>query len=332
MSISLLLLFSLIQTGVSEPDNITWVESPNFSNRPAGQDIDSIVIHTTEGSTSAAGTISWFQNPSSNVSAHYIIGYDGDITQMVALNKKSWHATYYNSRSIGIEIAGKSYDPGTWGEKNYEALINLVVWLCSKYDIPALQPSGNAYDYPGNKINVPGIVGHGQLQPWNKVDPGPYFEWEDFIEEVQEKLDNGASLSPPTGLTATSTTGGGIKFKWNPVSNANLYQVTVAENSQDLTAMAASAKVLYVGGNTSYTWNSGITPPTYVWSVTAMNNYKTATTILTPTGTYTLQGEADDTNCSAELASHTTILISSFALLGLVLLLAGLLLHKKSLV
>ena len=111
MNLSLTIALFLFQSGISEPENITWVPSPNCTDRPAGQVIDAIVIHTTDGSTSAAGTISWFQNPNSNVSGHYIIDHEGDFFQMVALNKRAWHATYYNGRSIGIEIAGKSDDP-----------------------------------------------------------------------------------------------------------------------------------------------------------------------------------------------------------------------------
>ncbi len=325
----LISLILALQSGITEPDNITWIESPNFSNRPPGQTIDAIVIHTTEGSTNPQGTISWFQNPSSNVSAHYVIGYSGDITQMVSLSKKAWHATYYNSRSIGIEMAGKAYDPGTWGEDNFEALVELVSWLCSKYNIPTIRPTGDAYDYPGNKITLSGIVGHDQLQPWNKDDPGPYFDWEEFLEKVSSNLDNGVSLSPPTGLSATAINGGGTFFDWNPVSNATGYQLTIAENSQQLSTMTQSAQVLYVGGQTSFTWNYGFPSNNYVWSITAMNNYKAATTILTPTGTYTMQGEPEDTNCAAELASYPTVLISVFAFLGISLLLGGISLRRK---
>ena len=88
-----------------------WVpaHSSNYtaSNRPSSYPIRYIVIHVTQGSY--AGAISWFQNPSSNVSAHYVIrSSDGAITQMVREKDIAWHAGNwtYNTQSIGIEHEG----------------------------------------------------------------------------------------------------------------------------------------------------------------------------------------------------------------------------------
>ncbi len=182
---SLILLF---QAGVSEPENVTWISSPHNSSRPAGQVIDSIVIHTTEGSFSSSGVVAWFQNPSSKVSSHYILDNEGEIIQMVADDRKAWHATYYNSRSIGIDFCGKASDPDTFTEENMDSMIELVAWLCYLYGIPAVHPSGDAYDYPNDNLDEPGIVAHGQVQPWNRSDPGPHFDWDGFIAAVQQKL------------------------------------------------------------------------------------------------------------------------------------------------
>ena len=74
--------------------------------------VDTIVIHTGEGSY--GGIISWFQNPSASASSQYVIARNGEITQMVADNDMSWHATYYNSHSIGIETEGFAGDPNQW--------------------------------------------------------------------------------------------------------------------------------------------------------------------------------------------------------------------------
>jgi len=72
---------------------------------------------------------------------------------------------------------------------------NLVAWLAWKYDVPVVHPAGNAYDYPNDQLNVSGIVAHGQVQPWNRTDPGPYFPWDSFISNVRKIIDQAAQ--PP---------------------------------------------------------------------------------------------------------------------------------------
>ena len=83
---------------------LKWAPSPNFSARTAR--VDLIVIHDTEGAY--AGAVAWFEQVVSQVSAHYVVKEDGtEATQMVDLAKKAWHACLFNSRSVGIEMAGK---------------------------------------------------------------------------------------------------------------------------------------------------------------------------------------------------------------------------------
>ena len=134
------------------------------------------------------------------MSAHYVISPSGEITQMVALNDKAIHATYYNSRSIGIEMAGFADDEGTWQQPdnfNLVALQKLVAYLVIKYNIQVTHPSGDANDYPPNyRFPETNIVAHSQIQPVGpyygganlykaKSDPGPYFLWAPFIADVQ---------------------------------------------------------------------------------------------------------------------------------------------------
>ncbi|MEM6333476.1 MAG: N-acetylmuramoyl-L-alanine amidase [Planctomycetota bacterium] len=174
---------------LDKPD-VTWLPSPNFSSRNAGVAVDSIVMHTTEGGTS--GTLAWLQNPVSQVSAHYVISPGGTIYEMVDITDKAWHATYYNSRSIGIEMVGFANQPSTWNDDNLAALTELLAWLYQTYPtVPLEQPTGNAYDYPNDTYNEPGLVAHAQVQPWNKSDPGPYFPWDDVLADVD------AILNPP---------------------------------------------------------------------------------------------------------------------------------------
>src|ERR1043166_4550895 len=102
---------------------VTSIPSPNYNSR-SGTTIDSIVIHTTESSYTS--TINTFLSTSSQVSAHYVNNTDGQITQMVDNANRAWHATYYNSRSIGIENVGYAGQASTWNSANLASLEKLV--------------------------------------------------------------------------------------------------------------------------------------------------------------------------------------------------------------
>ncbi|MEO0132624.1 MAG: peptidoglycan recognition family protein [candidate division WOR-3 bacterium] len=88
--------------------------------------IDMIVLHST-GSDDVNGVISWFKNPASQVSAHYVIDKDGTVYKLVRLNDIAWHAKEYNSRSIGIEIVHSILKPTT--KEQRIALVELVAEL-----------------------------------------------------------------------------------------------------------------------------------------------------------------------------------------------------------
>ncbi|MBX3473094.1 MAG: N-acetylmuramoyl-L-alanine amidase [Planctomycetes bacterium] len=170
---------------------IIWDPSPNYNSR-GGVTIDSIVIHTTEGSYS--GAVSWLKNPSSGASAHYVIKENGtEIKQLVADSNRAWHATYYNSRSIGIECAGYAGQASTWTQGILPALYDLVAWLCYTHGVAAVHPPGQATSQSQQDFNSPGLVGHYQVQPWNRTDPGPHFDWNALVTEVNNRLGTGSS-------------------------------------------------------------------------------------------------------------------------------------------
>ena len=195
---------------LAAPANIAFVASPHHSSR-GGVDIDTIVIHTVEGSYTSA--INTFLNPSSRVSAHYVISPTGTITQMVPLDRAAWHATYYNSRSIGIEMAGFAGQASTWTAQNLAALTELTAWLALEYDVPIVRPTGDARDTATCRYAQPGLVAHAQVQPGCdpdlavKSDPGPYFPWSSYLRDVQERLSSVARLMPDGTLSLTGTAG-----------------------------------------------------------------------------------------------------------------------------
>src|SRR3546814_11644223 len=89
-----------------------WVTSPNYSSR-SGTAVRDVAIHTMQGSY--AGSISWFQNSSSQVSAHYLIrSSDGQVTQMVREYNKAWHVRSHNTHTIGRAWVRERGGPYVW--------------------------------------------------------------------------------------------------------------------------------------------------------------------------------------------------------------------------
>jgi formylglycine-generating enzyme required for sulfatase activity len=180
-------------TDISSLEDIEFITSPNYSERSAN--IDQIIIHIMQGTLE--GSISWFKNTSSNVSAHYLVGQNGEIVQMVRLTKKAWHAGTHNSRSIGIEHAGFDDGPAGYTDKyiteaEYQASAKLTKWLCEKYGIPKVHRDAY-HDENGNftpwtlkrpaLANESGILGHHDCNG-KKYCPGPNWDWAKYMQLV----------------------------------------------------------------------------------------------------------------------------------------------------
>lgn len=174
-----------------------WIPacSSNYSDYSrGGGDIRTIVIHDTEGSYS--GAISWFQNCSASVSAHYVVrSSDGQITQMVKDEDVAWHAGDWttNLHSIGIEHEGYASDPDRWYTDNmYRASAALVAGLCDAYGIPKDRAHiiGH-YQVPGCSSGGGGSGCH--------TDPGDGWDWDYYM-----------SLVTGTGSGSTSLGGSGL--------------------------------------------------------------------------------------------------------------------------
>ena len=189
-----------------------WHPSPNKSSRPSGSsgDPSMVIIHTCEGSYS--GCWGWLTNSASGVSAHYVVKEDGsEISQLVRDSEKAWHigASYQCSRNnsvdcwrngsssnnftIGIEHAGYG-SQSSWALGLIDASARLVCDITRDNDIPR-----DSYH----------IVGHGQLQPYNRTDPGPNWPWADYLDRIGSYCgDNGGDppTDPPTDPGDTFTT------------------------------------------------------------------------------------------------------------------------------
>ncbi|MFI2434282.1 peptidoglycan-binding protein [Streptomyces sp. NPDC018693] len=146
-----------------------WVpaSSTNYTSGRSAS-INKVVVHVTQGSY--AGAISWFQNPSSNVSAHYVIrSSDGEVTQMVRNRDTAWHARSANSSSLGIEHEGWVDNPSWFTDTMYRSSAALTKHLCDTYGIP----KDRAH-----------IVGHNDLPDNDHTDPGPHWNWTYYMQLV----------------------------------------------------------------------------------------------------------------------------------------------------
>jgi len=120
--------------GDSKPTVDQVSTTPHKSSRN-GTDIDHIVIHYTT-SRSLSGTLSWFKDPVSEVSAHYVIAQNGKLVQVVSDSENAWHAGNkpMNRRSIGIEHSARNGDAIT--TKQGEKSAALIAWLMKEYGVP----------------------------------------------------------------------------------------------------------------------------------------------------------------------------------------------------
>lgn len=193
------------------------------SNRPTSSAISYVIIHTTQGSY--AGTISWFKNSSSNVSAHYVIrSSDGQITQMVREKDIAYHVRSYNTSSIGLEHEGFVDNPSWYTDAMYNASAALTRNICLKYGLAMTRSV---------------IKGHNEMPGNNHTDPGPHWDWARYMqlvtqtndwEAIVDNADGGFSASGNWGVSTYSSQKYGADYRYaNPqaVSDAAWYSATL---------------------------------------------------------------------------------------------------------
>ena len=140
--------------------------SPNFGERRGGVRPSLIVLHYT-GMDSCAAARDRLCDPEAEVSAHWLISETGQCEQLVDEAMRAWHAgagewagiTDVNSHSIGIELANSGSHP--FSEPQMQALEALLHGIMNRWSIP-----------PAN------VIGHSDMAPARKSDPGPKFDWQ----------------------------------------------------------------------------------------------------------------------------------------------------------
>lgn len=174
-------------TGWLESTGLRYRESPFCNERPKGTPIDLLVIHNISLPPKQFGTPyidqlfqgclavedhPFFQEiKNAQVSSHFLIDRQGQLTQYVSVFKRAWHAgqSYYRGRyncndfSVGIELEGADDIPFT--QIQYSRLVKLAKLLIN--DLPHLSPDR--------------IAGHSDIAPDRKTDPGPCFDWQYFL-------------------------------------------------------------------------------------------------------------------------------------------------------
>ena len=156
---------------------IEAVASPNFDDRD--QTVDMLVLHYT-GMETGQAALERMCDPQAKVSAHYMVWENGDAVQLVGEDKRAWHAGVslwqgdddLNARSIGVEIVNGGHDwrqdDGTlppYPPGQIEVVAELCQGVLDRWSIPATR-----------------IVGHSDIAPTRKDDPGEHFPWQHLAE------------------------------------------------------------------------------------------------------------------------------------------------------
>ena len=176
-----------------------WRPSPNYNARPSGTTPGMVIVHTCEGPY--AGCWGWLANSQSGVSAHYVVNESGsEVSQLVRDASRAWHigASYdcslngntdcarngqsSNHFTIGIEHAGYA-SQSSFPTGQIQASAALGCDLSQSWGI-----ARDRYHF----------VGHGQLQPYNRTDPGSNWPWTDYLNRINAAC---GSTPPPTGST-----------------------------------------------------------------------------------------------------------------------------------
>ncbi len=175
-------------------NNVPFIESPNYDERPVGTVTDLLVIHNISlppNEFFGDWIVDFFCNRLDinahpyfatiahlQVSAHALLRRDGSLIQLVSFNKRAWHAgvsqfagrTQCNDFSIGIEVEGADDVPYT--PIQYQQLARLTRAILQVY--------------PG--INEQRIVGHCDIAPERKTDTGSAFDWQHYFHLVNTRL------------------------------------------------------------------------------------------------------------------------------------------------
>jgi N-acetylmuramoyl-L-alanine amidase len=152
-----------------------FIASPNHNERRGFGRPDCVILHYT-GMPTGAGALAWLCNPASEVSSHYFVWEDGRVVQLVAEDRRAWHAgrglwkseSDINSASIGVEIVNPGHDPSPgagdpppFPERQIDGVIALLRDIGARHNIAPER-----------------VLAHSDIAPARKIDPGEKFPWQ----------------------------------------------------------------------------------------------------------------------------------------------------------
>ncbi len=177
------------------------LDSPNQRERPEGATIDTLILHYT-GMQTGSAAIARLCDPSAEVSSHYVVEEDGRVFRLVDEHRRAAHAgvsiwqgrEMLNDSSIGIEIVNPGHE---WGYRPFPAAqIAALTKLCQ--DILARHPIPRAR-----------VLGHSDVAPDRKQDPGELFPWRELAEHgvgvwpsASADLGTGDAVTDAAGLAS----------------------------------------------------------------------------------------------------------------------------------
>jgi N-acetylmuramoyl-L-alanine amidase len=166
---------------VSDRPGLPIIDLPSPNHDERGQAVDMLILHYT-GMQSAQAALDRLRDPMAAVSSHYVVDEDGTVFRLVPEDRRAWHAgvsfwrghSALNGRSIGVEIVNPGHE---WGYRDFPvlqlaAVCDLCLLVLARHAIPARN-----------------VVGHSDVAPDRKDDPGERFDWRALAE-------NGVGLWP----------------------------------------------------------------------------------------------------------------------------------------
>ncbi|HEX5059458.1 MAG TPA: N-acetylmuramoyl-L-alanine amidase [Kofleriaceae bacterium] len=235
--------------------NAIFRSSPNYNSRN-GYHVSLVVIHSCEGNY--AGCWGWLRNTAAQASAHYVVSENGgEVTQLVREANRAWHvAASYNCHyagdqqcnlqgvstnnfSVGIEHAGFA-SQASWSNGIIETSARLTCDITKRQGV--IRDRNH-------------IVSHGQLQPYNRTDPGPHWPWSHYIDRVRQICGDGGGGGGGGGG------GAGIIIDSNNANNNQ--QVAKIELAGAWTASSSTAG--YYGSGYYFANTSATSAPATFW-------------------------------------------------------------------
>ena len=178
---------------MSQPNILHNFKSKNFDSR--NHSIKFIILHYTE-TENLSEAIDLLTSQERRVSSHFVIDTNGQIYNLVSESMRAWHAgesswkglNDMNSRSIGIEIVNSGEKKlKKYPEVQINNLTNLIHYLEKKHKIPFYN-----------------VLGHSDIAPHRKVDPGKHFPWKELYKkkiglwvDIKKKLDKSSTVLNP---------------------------------------------------------------------------------------------------------------------------------------